>query len=625
MMKRLKIKYNDDVKTRSYLFNSKSIFFLGFGSLGSIFILSLIFVLPTFLAGEFSSFPFFSLLSIIHDTEVRQFAAFGLAAAWTAIPLFSVTLFSLSWLSIFKAPGIGIVRDLFRAFGALLLFVSVILGGLALGEIVTDAGFQQQIASLFASSDPASTSLTIFSFSSNLLNLVLSLMEHFGYAGVFALMAAESATLPVPSEVVLPLAGYLVYLGKFEFWTTVVIASTGSLIGTVVDYAVGYYLGRAAVLRYGRFVRLNESHLQTSERWFSKYGSFAVLFARFVPLVRTLVAFPAGTGRMKMGKFLAFSAIGILAWDAILVYLGFIAGQNSTSLASHLESIFTPIEVLVTIIIVSLFGIWYVRRRGKGATRVVNSAIIQPESVSREDQRVVDPDSNDSVTSRLRKSLLGVVAGLAMLAVFLLITGLVISGVSQGVDSSLALYINHMNVGSTLNSLFILASKYGREYFWIPVVGLMLLFGKRDTKMLAIELAVLFIAGIVAGEAMKFLMYRPRPFETVANIITRVPIDTDSSYPSGHALMVSIGAIFALEKFRRKTLALLLALEAAMVCYSRVYVGMHYPLDVVSGIFLGGFIVFVGLFVIERTRLKKVVDFFTNLSVRILRGGFVSV
>lgn len=182
-----------------------------------------------------------------------------------------------------------------------------------------------------------------------------------------------------------------------------------------------------------------------------------------------------------------------------------------------------------------------------------------------------------------------------------------------------------MNVGSTLTSIFIIATKYGREYFWIPVVGLMLIFGKRDTKFLAIELAALFIVGIVVGEALKFLMFRARPFETVAGIITRVATDTDSSYPSGHALIVSIGAIFALLKFRRKSLAALLTLEAAVVCYSRVFVGMHYPLDVVSGIFLGGFIVLIGLFVMEHGYLKKYLNALTDAMGKILRSGFVSV
>ncbi len=234
------------------------------------------------------------------------------------------------------------------------------------------------------------------------------------------------------------------------------------------------------------------------------------------------------------------------------------------------------------------------------------------------------PDNLVAIQNKAKRQNRRLAIALAFLALFLVITGLVVSGVSQGFDASYALLINHMSIGSSLNTLMILASNYGREYFWIPVVGLMLLFGKRDTKMLAIELAALFIVGIVAGEAMKFAIYRARPFETVSGIITRVPVDTDSSYPSGHAIIVSIGAVYSLVKFRRKSIALLLTLEAAIVCLSRVYVGMHYPLDVVSGIFLASFIVFLGIFVVERY-LKKALDSLTDFAQRILRLGLVSV
>lgn len=216
------------------------------------------------------------------------------------------------------------------------------------------------------------------------------------------------------------------------------------------------------------------------------------------------------------------------------------------------------------------------------------------------------------------------IVGLISLAIFLIITGLVISGVSQNFDAQLALSINSMKIGPDLNLLMILSSKYGREYFWVPVVGLMLLFGKKDTKILAIELSILFIVGIIAGEALKYAMYRARPFETLTGIITRVPVDTDSSYPSGHALIVSIGAIFALVKFRRKSIAALLALEAAIVCYSRIYVGMHYPLDVASGIFLGGSIVFIGLFLFDKY-LKEFTDKLTNSNQKFLGFGLFSV
>jgi membrane-associated phospholipid phosphatase len=216
-------------------------------------------------------------------------------------------------------------------------------------------------------------------------------------------------------------------------------------------------------------------------------------------------------------------------------------------------------------------------------------------------------------------------SGLVFLALFAVVTYFVTSGLTQGLDQSGALYINHLDLGPSLGALLILASEYGREYFWIPVVGLMLVLGRRDTKMLAIELAALFVVGVVAGEAMKFAMYRARPFEALPGILVRVPIDTDSSYPSGHAIIVSIGAIFSLVKFRRKaSIASLLTLEAALVCFSRVYVGMHYPLDVVSGVFLGGFIVLAGVYVMEGY-LGKILKVLAEFSTKVLGRGLASV
>jgi membrane protein DedA with SNARE-associated domain len=178
----------------------------------------------------------------------------------------------------------------------------------------------------------------------------VSLLNQTGYLGVFLLMVAESATLPVPSEVVLPLAGYLVYTRQLEFWSTVAVATVGSLVGTMVDFGIGYYLGRPAVLRYGRIVRFSEKRLETTEKWFASHGKSVVLLARFVPLLRTLIAFPAGIVRMDVKRFLAYSAVGILVWDIALVYLGYLAGQNSSAIANTLQAYFLPLGVAAVVI-----------------------------------------------------------------------------------------------------------------------------------------------------------------------------------------------------------------------------------------------------------------------------------
>ena len=187
-------------------------------------------------------------------------------------------------------------------------------------------------------------------FADLIFNTIVTLLNQTGYLGIFVLMVAESATLPVPSEVVLPLGGFLVSQGRLEFWSTVAVATVGSLVGTMVDFGIGYYLGRPAVLRYGRIVRFSEKRLLVTEKWFARYGNRVVLLARFVPLLRTLIAFPAGIVRMDLKRFLAYSAVGILVWDIALVYLGWVAGNNSTTIAVILQGLFLPLGIAALVI-----------------------------------------------------------------------------------------------------------------------------------------------------------------------------------------------------------------------------------------------------------------------------------
>ncbi len=199
------------------------------------------------------------------------------------------------------------------------------------------------------------------------------------------------------------------------------------------------------------------------------------------------------------------------------------------------------------------------------------------------------------------------IAGGTSLILFLLIFALVYTGIFQNADQAAALAINGY-LGAAFTQLMVLATNYGREYFWTAIVAVMLIFGKRETKILAIELAVLFAAGIVVGEALKFAYYRDRPFLVMpSEIQLRVPTDSDSSFPSGHAIIVGIGAMFVAAKVKNKVAVALLVIESAVVCYSRVYLGAHFPSDVLGGLAVAGAIAFLGLFVIDG-KLKKFIE-----------------
>lgn len=179
-------------------------------------------------------------------------------------------------------------------------------------------------------------------------------------------MILQGMTLPiVPSEVMLPLAGYLSYTGTFYFWAAVLVAVAGSLIGNVIDFAIGYYLGRPFVLRYGKYIRLNEKHLATSERWFSKYGAVTVFFARFIPLISTLVAFPAGIAKMNVPKFIGISVVGIFIWDAGLAYIGYQAGANYKVISQDLNTAFTPIGIVAIVVAGVAIFLWTRKKQSK--------------------------------------------------------------------------------------------------------------------------------------------------------------------------------------------------------------------------------------------------------------------
>lgn len=214
----------------------------------------------------------------------------------------------------------------------------------------------------------------------------------------------------------------------------------------------------------------------------------------------------------------------------------------------------------------------------------------------------------------------GLTVGGTSLFIFLVITILVFSNTTESLDQQLALAIDNSKLGAAATAFMVTSAEYGREYFWIPIVGVMLVLGTRETKLLAIELTALFVSAVVIGEALKFVLYRPRPFETLAGIVRLLPIQMDSSYPSGHALIVSVGAAFALAKFKRRTVSWLLTFEAAVVCFSRVYVGMHYPLDVLASIFLALGISGVGLFILNRY-LEPLMRRLTLIAARIFGDG----
>ena len=141
------------------------------------------------------------------------------------------------------------------------------------------------------------------------------------YLGIFTLMALESMIAPIPSELVMPFAGFLIFSGHFDPLTVMVVSTLGSVVGSLLSYGLGM-LGEPVVLRYGRYLFLNPHHLEWTQKFFDRHGGKTIFIARFIPVVRHLISLPAGLARMSLTRFVLYTAVGATLWNGFLTYLG---------------------------------------------------------------------------------------------------------------------------------------------------------------------------------------------------------------------------------------------------------------------------------------------------------------
>jgi membrane protein DedA with SNARE-associated domain len=178
------------------------------------------------------------------------------------------------------------------------------------------------------------------------------LIGNWGLPAVFLLMLLESACVPVPSEAIMPFAGFAVSQGKLSLAGIAIAGVAGNLVGSWIAYAVGYYGGRPFVDRWGRYVLLRPHHLDTAQRWFDHYGAPVVFFGRIIPIVRTFISLPAGFGKMKFWRFTLFTALGCIPWVLMLGYVGEKLGSNWEKIRPYLHYVdyFVILAVIVLIV-----------------------------------------------------------------------------------------------------------------------------------------------------------------------------------------------------------------------------------------------------------------------------------
>lgn len=199
-----------------------------------------------------------------------------------------------------------------------------------------------------------------------LINFITSTISSSGYAGIFFLMVAESALIPIPSEIIMPFSGFLVSTGELDFVYVVLAGSIGNLAGSIIAYYAGSRLGREFILRYGKYVLLKKSHLELTESYFKKYGDRSTFIGRMLPAVRTYISLPAGLVRMNMKKFVVYTIIGSIIWNSALTYIGVQLGNNWKDILHYSD--YLDIAVIIAVIVVIVLFIK--SRKNKSAEKI---------------------------------------------------------------------------------------------------------------------------------------------------------------------------------------------------------------------------------------------------------------
>ncbi|HVQ01194.1 MAG TPA: DedA family protein [Candidatus Thermoplasmatota archaeon] len=191
-------------------------------------------------------------------------------------------------------------------------------------------------------------------------SFALTTIQTFGYGGIFFLMMLESMVVPVPSELVMPFAGFLIEKGSFTFPLIILASTLGSITGSLIFYYVGKTGGHALVEKYGKYVLINHDDVRKTEEWFHRRGELTVFFARLVPVIRHLISLIAGIGKMEIKRFTLYTIIGAALWNTILAYLGYMLGQ-------HWEEVnrYTDLISYVIVILIIVFIIYFVYRHLK--------------------------------------------------------------------------------------------------------------------------------------------------------------------------------------------------------------------------------------------------------------------
>jgi membrane protein DedA with SNARE-associated domain len=198
-----------------------------------------------------------------------------------------------------------------------------------------------------------------------LVEFITSVISSLGYGGIFFLMILESALIPIPSEIIMPFSGFLASTGKLGSVGVILAGSLGNLVGSVITYYLGIRLGRAFLIKYGKYILFRVHHLVWTEQLFQKYGDKISFVGRLLPGVRTYISLPAGIGKSNFIKFVVYTLAGSIIWNSLLTYGGIQLGRSW----QHIDKYSGYLDI-IAVVATAVFIVWIVysktRNRGKG-------------------------------------------------------------------------------------------------------------------------------------------------------------------------------------------------------------------------------------------------------------------
>ena len=198
-----------------------------------------------------------------------------------------------------------------------------------------------------------------------LVEFITSVISSLGYGGIFFLMILESALIPIPSEIIMPFSGFLASTGKLGSVGVILAGSLGNLVGSVITYYLGIRLGRAFLIKYGKYILFRVHHLVWTEQLFQKYGDKISFVGRLLPGVRTYISLPAGIGKSNFIKFVVYTLLGSIIWNSLLTYGGIQLGRSW----QHIDKYSGYLDI-IAVVAIAVFIVWIVysntRNRGKG-------------------------------------------------------------------------------------------------------------------------------------------------------------------------------------------------------------------------------------------------------------------